>query len=176
MLFRWCLENLGKISLIYKDYFPPVLRRVQVGELIGVNSIVLVGQEFSIKCKNYVKPTFIVSLINPIAGEKIFTLCIANVNANNISKYYSFNIHQTPGYNQNSRAGWAHVEFCSNASFSSLESITCGGISNIRQDIIDGRNVILVDINVAQYGRSDIYITGMHPDTTEITDVTDNVM
>ena len=43
MLFRWCLENLGKISLIYKDYFPPVLRRVQVGGLLPEATFVKSG-------------------------------------------------------------------------------------------------------------------------------------
>lgn len=146
-----------------------------VGGLLGVNSIVSVGEEKSVKSINYVNPNFVLGLPNLVAGDKTFTLVIANRNKNSISKYYSFNIHQTPGYNQNSAAGWAHVEYCSNSAYSSLSSIVCGNVKNIREGVVGGNNVVLADVIVKQYGRSDIYITGMHPDVAEIKDVTGEI-
>ena len=151
------------------------LQRVQVGGLLGVNSIVSVGQEKNVNSINYVNPNFVLGLPNLVAGDKTFTLAIANKNINSISKYYSFNIHQTPGYNQNSAAGWAHVEYCSNSAYSSLSSIVCGNVKNIREGVVGGKNVVLADVIVKQYGRSDIYITGMHPDVAEIKDVTGEI-
>ena len=146
-----------------------------VGGLLGVNSIVSVGQEKNVNSINYVNPNFVLGLPNLVAGDKTFTLAIANKNINSISKYYSFNIHQTPGYNQNSAAGWAHVEYCSNSAYSSLSSIVCGNVKNIREGVVGGKNVVLADVIVKQYGRSDIYITGMHPDVAEIKDVTGEI-
>ena len=134
-----------------------------------------VGQDYSVKSINYVKPEFVLGLPNLIAGDKTFTLIIANQNTNRVSKYYSFNIHQTPGYNQNSAAGWAHVEYCSNSAYSSLSSVNCGNVKNIREGLVDGKNVVLVDVLVKQYGSSEIYITGMHPDVAEIIDVTNDI-
>ena len=68
------------------------------------------------------------------------------------------------------------MEYCSNASYSSLAFIECGSITNVREGTVNNKSVILVDIKVQQYGMSEIYITGMHPDITEITDVTDDVI
>lgn len=59
-------------------------------------------------------------------------------------------------------------------SASFYSSYNSGCFSNIRQITYNGNDYVACDILVNQFGSCGLFITGLHPDISEIIEVTEN--
>lgn len=142
-----------------------------VGELLGIDTNVQVGSGNTISVMNYFKRIRVLTLNKPDKGNKVFTIVLAEINEDYDSKYYSFELYATPKNGANTLPGYAHVEFITNSQSNKFSYISCGSIDNIRLVNIDNKEKLVADINVPQYGGSDVFLTGLHNYINVIEDV-----
>ena len=126
----------------------------------------------TIQVQYYTRPVSLGIFSKNSSGDEVRTLTICKSGTN--YRYIDVNIRLVPV----SGNFWeGHAKFCGGKAIGpfSYTSNLNGKIENIRTVTYKGEDYIAVDFTIRQFGNCAVYITGMHPDITEMIDVTGQI-